>query len=83
MTRAGQEAARVYQAAIEQRRFASQGSVYAPGPLTDWWNALLAELQKKADGYAACLAASSDDKAGDAEQKAQAETTCAGRAGPK
>ena len=70
----------------------SQGNVYALGPTRDWWIALraavlhgasptplLAELQRKADGYSACLAASRDYQTGDAEQKAQAQTACAER----
>ena len=92
----GSEAARVYQAAVEQQRMVSQESVYSLGLTRDWWNAvlaevvngadplpLLAELQGKADAYTACLAASGDYQAGNAQQQAQAETACAEQANTK
>ena len=91
----GQEAAQVYQVALEQRRTLSQEDVYSLGPARDWWNELLAEVvsgaeplpllaeaQGKADVYTGCLAASSDYQAGSAQQKASAEAACASQADP-
>jgi ABC-type glycerol-3-phosphate transport system substrate-binding protein len=96
LTQVGSQAAKVYQAALESRRMLSQESGYSLGQTRDWWNELLAEtingadplpllaeLQRKADSYSACLAASSGYRTGSDQQKTQAETDCAVQANQK
>lgn len=91
----GPEVAAIYQAALEQRRTRKAENVYGLGPVRDGWDAVLAEvvhgagalpllddLQGRADAYSDCLAASADYQSGDAGQRAQAETACAGLISP-
>jgi ABC-type glycerol-3-phosphate transport system substrate-binding protein len=95
LSQVGAEAAEVYNTALEQRRTVTQESAYPLGPVRDWWNEVLAEvmfgadpgpllsdLQGKADAYSACLFASSEYLAGDAQQKAEAENACAAQVNP-
>lgn len=96
ISQVGSEAAKVYQAALESRRMLSQESGYSLGQTRDWWNELLAEvingadplplladLQRKADAYSTCLAASSGYLSESLQQKTQAETDCAVQANQK